>query len=351
MASILTVTPSGARGVDVPIGDLDDDRGRRRPGSWRDDGVGQRGLARGGGGHRRGEDGKQQRGRGGGPDPRPRLVRLLSFLPDEQAQPPGPGVARCQGRGCPAERRVGNGTGVRVGQPSGGDFRADATHAPWSGARCHHPGWSVRCGLVGRVGRPPRVADPEWSLAVASRRPQPVWSCRRISAAPDRTAASDPLVSGTLVGAALVAVGLGFAFLVVETPLVSRLVPSGRSGSTGFAGTDLSSGRSPSSRGPACRWPGPTGWRRPSPPCGPVPTAEPRSSGCCRACPRTSMVATDVMPNSGRPIPELVVGPFGVAVVHELGPREAIRRVGQHLGGPNAGGLGADRVPARARQP
>ena len=34
------------------------------------------------------------------------------------------------------------------------------------------------------------------------------------------------------------------------------------------------------------------------------------------------------MPNSGRPIPELVVGPFGVAVVHELGPREAIRRVG-----------------------
>ena len=34
------------------------------------------------------------------------------------------------------------------------------------------------------------------------------------------------------------------------------------------------------------------------------------------------------MPNSGRPIPELVVGPFGVAVIHEMGPREAIRRVG-----------------------
>ena len=52
--------------------------------------------------------------------------------------------------------------------------------------------------------------------------------------------------------------------------------------------------------------------------------------------PEDVMVATDVMPNDGRPIPELVVGPFGVAVVHELGPREAIRRVGQHLGGPDA---------------
>ena len=40
------------------------------------------------------------------------------------------------------------------------------------------------------------------------------------------------------------------------------------------------------------------------------------------------VVATDVVPDDGRPIPELVVGPFGVAIVHELGSPDAIRRVG-----------------------
>ena len=44
------------------------------------------------------------------------------------------------------------------------------------------------------------------------------------------------------------------------------------------------------------------------------------------------VVATNVVPDDGRPIPELVVGPFGVAVVHELGPRDAIRPVGSTLG-------------------
>jgi len=37
---------------------------------------------------------------------------------------------------------------------------------------------------------------------------------------------------------------------------------------------------------------------------------------------------TDVVPQDGRPVPELVVGPFGVAVVHELPPRDRVRRVG-----------------------
>ena len=40
------------------------------------------------------------------------------------------------------------------------------------------------------------------------------------------------LVWGTLAGAALVAVGLGLAFLVIETPLVARLVPSPLTGSS-----------------------------------------------------------------------------------------------------------------------
>ncbi len=40
------------------------------------------------------------------------------------------------------------------------------------------------------------------------------------------------------------------------------------------------------------------------------------------------VVATGVVPDDGRPIPELVVGPFGIAVIHELRPREIIRPVG-----------------------
>ena len=40
------------------------------------------------------------------------------------------------------------------------------------------------------------------------------------------------LVWGTLAGASLVAVGLGLAFLVIATPLVARLVPGSRSGSS-----------------------------------------------------------------------------------------------------------------------
>jgi hypothetical protein len=36
-----------------------------------------------------------------------------------------------------------------------------------------------------------------------------------------------------------------------------------------------------------------------------------------------------VVPVDGRPIPELVIGPFGVAVVHPMPPSERVRRVGQ----------------------
>jgi hypothetical protein len=40
------------------------------------------------------------------------------------------------------------------------------------------------------------------------------------------------------------------------------------------------------------------------------------------------IVAVGVVPVDGRPIPELVVGPFGVAVVHPMPPSDRVRRVG-----------------------
>jgi hypothetical protein len=40
------------------------------------------------------------------------------------------------------------------------------------------------------------------------------------------------------------------------------------------------------------------------------------------------VVAAGVVPPDGRPIPELVVGPFGIAIVHELEGRDRLREVG-----------------------
>lgn len=135
------------------------------------------------------------------------------------------------------------------------------------------------------------------------------------------------LAVGTLVGAALVAIGLGFAFLVFETPLLSRLVPAVGSGSAGFAGPILLWVLAVV----ACACLSLAGTNRLAATVASVRTRTVGQTPVVRmlsSLPADVMVATDVMPNSGRPIPELVVGPFGVAVVHELGPREAIRRVG-----------------------
>ncbi|MFI5042829.1 MAG: hypothetical protein ACHQNA_13460 [Acidimicrobiales bacterium] len=134
------------------------------------------------------------------------------------------------------------------------------------------------------------------------------------------------VVGGTLLGAALVATGLGFAFLVIETPLVSRLLPASGVGSSqlasaivawalaliagaglSVAGTNqlaatLASVRVAATPGPVVRM--------------------------LSSLPGDVSVATDVVLHDGRPIPELVVGPFGIAVVHELGPRETIRPIG-----------------------
>jgi hypothetical protein len=41
------------------------------------------------------------------------------------------------------------------------------------------------------------------------------------------------------------------------------------------------------------------------------------------------VVATQLVPGEGRPIPVLIVGSFGVAVMHEMGGPESTRRVGQ----------------------
>jgi hypothetical protein len=135
------------------------------------------------------------------------------------------------------------------------------------------------------------------------------------------------LVWGTLAGACLVAVGLGMAFLVITTPLVTQLVPASRSGSSQLssavvvwvlavaAGTALLL----------------AGTNRLA-----VAVASVRERRASRSVLTRAMgdladeivVAAGVVPPDGRPIPELVIGPFGVAVVRELDGRDRLRQVG-----------------------
>ncbi len=47
------------------------------------------------------------------------------------------------------------------------------------------------------------------------------------------------------------------------------------------------------------------------------------------ALPPDLVIATGVVPDDGRPVPDLVIGPFGVAVVAELGANDTLRQIGQ----------------------
>lgn len=135
------------------------------------------------------------------------------------------------------------------------------------------------------------------------------------------------LVGGTLLGAGLVAAGLGLAFLVIDTPLVSRLVPAGRPGSSQLTIAMLIWSLA-LVVGAALLV---AGTNRLAVTIASVRSRTPRHSPvvrAMRALPDDVVVATGVVPHDGRPIPELVIGPFGVAVVHEMWARDRIRHLG-----------------------
>ena len=135
------------------------------------------------------------------------------------------------------------------------------------------------------------------------------------------------VVGGTLLGSTLVAVGLGIAFLALETPLVARLVPDGQFGSDQLAMVAVVWFLTLI----ACAALSVAGTNRLAATVASVRARTTRTSPMVRmlqTLPDEVVVATNVVPADGRPIPVLVVGPFGVAIVHELGPRETIRRIG-----------------------
>jgi hypothetical protein len=153
-----------------------------------------------------------------------------------------------------------------------------------------------------------------------------------------------PLVGGTLLGASLVATGLGLAFMTVGTPFVARLVPASRIGSTP-GGISLIVWALALVAGAALAA---AGTNRLAATIVSVRAGTTRRSSVLRmmsALPEEVVVATDVTPSGGRPIPELVIGPFGVAVVHEMSSSASIRRVGQSWEARTSDGWGPAETP------
>jgi hypothetical protein len=135
------------------------------------------------------------------------------------------------------------------------------------------------------------------------------------------------LVSGTLVGAVLVTAGMSLAFLVMATPLVSKLALASRGGthltiamlvwalSLILGGTFLVAGTNRLAATLAL-----------------VRSRKPRFSPHLRALgqlPEEVVVAAGVLPFDGTRSGELLVGPFGVAIVHAMPHASLMRRNGQ----------------------
>ena len=136
------------------------------------------------------------------------------------------------------------------------------------------------------------------------------------------------LVWGTLAGAGLVAVGLGLAFLVIETPLVAMLVPGSLTGSSQVTSATLVWALALAA-GAALLV---AGTNRLAITVASVGRRAAGRSAVMRVMgrlPEDVVVTAGVVPDHGRPIPELVIGPFGVAIVHEMEGRDRLRQAGQ----------------------
>jgi hypothetical protein len=135
------------------------------------------------------------------------------------------------------------------------------------------------------------------------------------------------LVWGTLAGACLVAFGLGLAFLVIGTPLVARLLPGSQAGNGQLTSAllvwavSLAAGAALLVAGTNRLARTVASVRRRSADRSPVMRA-------LKALPDDIQVAAGFTPRDGWPIPELVIGPFGVAIVRELEGLDRLRHVG-----------------------
>jgi hypothetical protein len=142
-----------------------------------------------------------------------------------------------------------------------------------------------------------------------------------------RAAGLGALLGGSLFGALLAAGGLGIAYLALATPLVSVLSADRLTGTErgpiglGIVSFSLIAGGALLV----------AGTNRLATTLARLQQGDGRPGPGARAL--ASMagevdVVADVVPNEGRAIPELAIGPFGVAVLHALPPERRYRQVG-----------------------
>jgi hypothetical protein len=134
------------------------------------------------------------------------------------------------------------------------------------------------------------------------------------------------LVSGSVFGLLLAAAGLGIAYLTLATPLASVLSANRLAGNRlpiglGIWALSLIAGGALLLAG-TNRLAATVAWLR---------DGDGRSDPGARALASMAdevFVVADVVPNDGRPIPEIAIGAFGVAVLHSLPAAREYRLVG-----------------------
>jgi hypothetical protein len=134
------------------------------------------------------------------------------------------------------------------------------------------------------------------------------------------------LLTGLAAGTVLIVAGLTLAYATFATPLVDRLA-----GSVPLGGSASAVG--------SMAWPLAVvatavflgvGAARLAEVLATVQPSRPREPGLAAGLPEDVLLARNVDPGDGRPVPVLLVGRFGAAVVRELPVASATRREGQY---------------------
>ena len=159
-----------------------------------------------------------------------------------------------------------------------------------------------------------------------------------------------PLLGATVVATFSIVFGIVIAYMAIATPVLKAVIPEGRL-NAGQAATGI------------IVWSialvAPTafvliGANRLVRILAATRARTPRRSATLRALdslPDDVVVATGIAMPDGRPISDLVIGPFGAAVVRELPPAAVTRVRDGRLATPDAAWLDRHREPARARRP
>jgi hypothetical protein len=135
------------------------------------------------------------------------------------------------------------------------------------------------------------------------------------------------ILGPAIVGAGLAATGLCFGLLAVSTPFATRVAGGPTSGSAVLPTTIAVWGLALIAAAGLLV----AGTQRLAGTLSSIRASAPRRSIVGRAVsglPLDIDVWLGATPGSGHPIPELVSGPFGLVVFHELGRGEALRRIG-----------------------